>query len=155
MIPVLVTALKQFQGSPLVQSTGTNSRGDEVKLSENRQLPANFTYAGDQVAETTYPDYELSARQINRIEKYKYYDAIKNGVKERYGENRYAVQKSRHKMFIRDGQQRIFSCAINNHSIRCAYLDMLSLDFDVESFIATVASKSADEYLLTISPEHL
>lgn len=150
----VAATLRQIQGSPLVQSTGTNSRGDEAKLSENRQLPANFTYAGDHVVETSYPDYNLSTRQINRIEQYKYYEAIKKGVKERHGENRYAIQKSRHKMYIRDGPQKIFSCAINNHSMRCAYLDMLSLDFDVESFIAT-AVKSADEYFSTISPEHL
>ena len=149
-----MAGLRQFYGSPLVQSTGTNSRGDEAKLSENRQLPANFTYASDHIVEITYPSSALSTGQLNRIEQHKYFYAIKKGVKDRHGENRYAIQKSRHKMDIFDGFQRVFTCAINNHSMRCAYLDMLSLDFDVETFIAT-ASKSADEYFTTISPEHL
>jgi hypothetical protein len=40
----VVAAMTQFYGSPLVQSTGTHSGGDEAKRS---QLPANFTNAGD------------------------------------------------------------------------------------------------------------
>jgi hypothetical protein len=150
----VVAGLRQFYGSPLVQSSGTNSRGDEAKLSENRQLSANFAGSGDHVVETTYPSFALSTRQLNRIEQHKYFEAIKKGVKDRYGENRYAIQKSRHKMYIRDGSQKIFACSINDHSMRCAYLDMLSLDFNVDNFIAT-ASKSAEEYFTTISPEHL
>jgi len=123
----VVIGLRQFYGSPLVRSTGTNSRDVEAKLSDNRQLPANFTYTGHHVESTQYPIYNLNPRQLNRTESFKYFEAIKVGIRGRWGEARYAVQKSRHRMFIVDGQQRVFSCGLGDHSLRCAYLELLSM----------------------------
>jgi hypothetical protein len=151
----VVTGLRQFYGSPLVRSTGTHSRDDEAKLGENRQLPANFTYVAPHVEVTDYPTYPLSERQLNRVEQHKYYSAIKEGIQTRWGNDRYAVQKSRHRMFIIDGQQRVFSCNIRSHTMRCAYLELLSLNFDVVSFLAQAGGKTVQQYQAMISPDHL
>ena len=143
--------------SPLVRTTGTNSRSDEVILSRNRLVPANFAYVHGDVATTYFPEYELSERQQERVTQHKYFNAIKNGIKERYGGNRYAVQKSIHRMFIRDGMSAIFSCVFMTHDVRCVYLEMLSVDFDVDRFMQVVGSpvKTAEQYQTMPSPDHL
>jgi hypothetical protein len=151
----VTTALKQHFGSPLVQSTGTHSRDDEAKLGGARHLPANFTFSGHDVVATEYPSYDLTARQLNRTEQFKYFTALKQGVRDRFGENRYAVTKSRRHMFITDGTRRVFKCSLANHHLRCAYLELLGLDFDISAFLGEIGQKSGDEYHAMKSPDFI
>jgi hypothetical protein len=151
----VVSEMRKFNGSPLVRSTGTNSRDDEIALSSNRHLPANFILSEPTVACTNYELYNLTQRQRERTDSFKYYQAMQSKVRERYGEHRYAIHKSRNHMIIKDGNTLIFKCSIKDHSMRCAYLELLSLDFDVSQFITGEARKPPAYFQTTVSPEHI
>jgi hypothetical protein len=140
--------------SPLVRTTGTNSRDDDV-IAHNRVLPANFHYISEQCEVTTYQEYELTQRQISRLEEDKYYYAIKVGVRAFHGTNRYAVHKSQHRMFIKDGSKMVFSCLLRSHNMRCAYLEMMSVQFDVNKFLAIVHDPSPESNKNARTPEYI
>jgi hypothetical protein len=136
----------------LVRTTGTQTpvRGEV----DNRHLPANFTSQTNHVENTNYPAYDLTVEQVARIDQHKYYNAIKNNITEKYGTYRYAVNKSKHRLFIKDGNTELFACRLADHSIRCAYLELSSVDFNIIDFLQ-IAGKWSDSVCIIETPDHM
>lgn len=134
--------------SPLVLTTGTQSPV-EGGVVDNPHLPANFTANTSHIQVTDYPACELSARQTDKFAQKKYFNEIKRGIQDQYGTNRYVVQKSLHRMFIKDGQREIYSCYLNDHSIRCAYLELFSVDYSIDNFLRIAGQWNENVSIIT------
>lgn len=140
--------------SPPIKSSGTQT--PVAGVVDNRHLPANFQQQDNSIIPTSYWSYTLTLRQTSRIDQRKYFNEIKRRIKDRYGHNRYKVIKSRSRelMIIKDGDREIFACSINNHAIRCAYLEIYSVDFNIEAFLS-IAGNWSERTQAISSPEHL